>query len=284
MLGKTSLKVSEIGLGTEYLVRQPEETIIETLHAAIESGMNYVDILFFNSTFLEALKQILATEREKLILSCHIGAGMKDGKHKKLRSKIRAKESFEAIRNSLGIDQFETVIIQFVGAREYDKIMAPQGLIRYAREVKETQQAKYLGISTHDPATAVKAIESGEFDLLMTQFNLLALKMPERLKLIDYCHKSHIGLVVIKPFAGGLLLSRGKKVKIPGYKSGGVTEIYQIPSESTALRNLAFILNTAGVSTVIPGVRTKKELYDNMRYYNLTLEERDCQSLIHHFS
>ncbi|MHA2054809.1 MAG: aldo/keto reductase, partial [Candidatus Hodarchaeales archaeon] len=253
LLGKTSLKVSEIGLGTEHLVKQPVDTIYQTLQSAIDVGINYFDILLFYAPFLSTLEEIIQKNKDKLILSCHIGAGMKNGKHKKLRSKNRAKQSFEIVKSALSIDQVEVAVIQYVGPREYPKIMAPRGLILYAQEILETNQAKYLGISVHDPPTAVKAVDSGNFDMIMTQFNFFALKMPERLKLIDLCHETGIGLVIIKPFAGGLLLSRGKQVKVPGYKSGGITEVHQIPNESTVVRNLAFILDTPGVSTVIPG-------------------------------
>jgi predicted aldo/keto reductase-like oxidoreductase len=284
LLGKTSLKVSEIGLGTEHLVKQPVDIINQTLKTAIDVGMNYIDILLFYSSFLDVLGEIIEKNRRNLILACHIGAGMKDGKHKKLRSKNRAREAFKSVKSSLSVEAFDVAIIQYVGFKEYERIMAPRGLILYAKEIIETQQAKYLGISAHHPSTAFKAIESGEFDLIMTQFNLLALKNPQRMKLIDKCYESGIGLVIIKPFAGGLLLKGGKEVKVPGYKSGGLSEVHQIPDESTAVKNLAFILDTPGVSTVIPGVRSPDEINDNMTYYSSTPNVRDYKSLVEAFS
>ncbi|MFX1537658.1 MAG: hypothetical protein ACFFDI_25960, partial [Promethearchaeota archaeon] len=86
-LGRTSLEVSEIGLGTEYLAHQPTDVIIETVQIALQAGMNYIDIVFTKPTFLQALNKIIISEREKVILACHIGAGIKDGRHRKLRSK-----------------------------------------------------------------------------------------------------------------------------------------------------------------------------------------------------
>ena len=44
-LGKTGLEVGVIGLGTEHLEQTPE-TMRAVLGAAIEAGVNYVDLLY----------------------------------------------------------------------------------------------------------------------------------------------------------------------------------------------------------------------------------------------
>ncbi len=283
-LGRTSLKVSEIGLGTEYLVKQSEETIIETVESAINSGINYFDILMFYPHFLDAFRQVVTVNREKMILAVHLGAGMKNSKHKKLRSKKTAKGSFDRVKSELGIEFADIGIVQYVGPREYDKIMTPNGLIKYVTELRESRLIKHLGISTHDPATALKAIETGLFEVLMTQFNLFSLHLPARLELLRKCGENNIGLVAIKPFAGGLLLASGKTVKVPAYKSGGVSKEYFIPSESNSLRNLAFILNNPSVSSVIPGVKSKVELQNNLHFYDASSQEKNFKSLLDYFS
>ncbi|MFX1537657.1 MAG: aldo/keto reductase, partial [Promethearchaeota archaeon] len=203
---------------------------------------------------------------------------------RKLRSKKLAKISFEEVIKHLGVDYTDFAVIQFVAPGEYDKIMAPRGLIQYAKELKQTQLTKYLGMSTHHPPTAVRAIESGEFDLIMTHYNIFSEKDLGRQKLFQACIEHSIGFVAIKPFAGGLLLKKGKKVKIPAYKTGTGGKELIIPSESTAIRYLAHILDQPAVSTVIPGVKNKEELLHNLQYYDTPLEEHDYLSLIQFFS
>ncbi len=283
-LGRTSLEVSEIGLGTEYLTHQPTDVIIDTVQTALQTGMNYIDIVFTKPTFLQALNQTIVSEREKVTLACHIGAGIKDGRHRKLRSKKSARSSFEEVIKHLGVDYIDFAVIQFVAPGEYDKIMAPRGLIQYAKELKQTQVANYLGMSTHHPPTALRAVESGEFDLIMTHYNILSEKDPRRQQLFQACIEHTIGFVAIKPFAGGLLLSNGKKVRIPAYKSGAGGKVLTIPSESTAIRYLAHILDQPVVSTVIPGVKNREELQHNLQYYDTPPEEHDYSSLIQFFS
>jgi predicted aldo/keto reductase-like oxidoreductase len=283
-LGKTSLEVSEIGLGTEYLALQPTDVIINTVQTAVNAAMNYIDIVFTQPSFLQALKQVIITERKKVILACHIGAGMKEGRHRKLRSKKSARSSFEEVKKHLGIEYADIAVIQFVAPGEYDKIMAPHGLIKFANELKETEEAKYLGMSTHHFPTALRAIESGYFDLIMTQYNIFSENDSEKQKSFQVCIERKIGLVAIKPFAGGLLLSKGKKVKIPAYKTGTGKKEVTIPSESSAIRYLAHILDQPAVSTVIPGVKNQEELLHNLQYYDTPPEYQDYSSLIQFFS
>ncbi|MFX0125890.1 MAG: aldo/keto reductase [Candidatus Hodarchaeota archaeon] len=283
-LGRTSLEVSEIGLGTEYLTHQPTDIIIDTVQTALNAGMNYIDIVFTKPSFLQALSQVIISDREKVILACHIGAGIKDGRHRKLRSKKSARAAFEEVVKHLNVDYIDFAVVQFVTPGEYDKIMVPCGLIQFAKELKQAQVANYLGMSTHHPPTALRAIESGEFDLIMTHYNIFSEKDPIRQKLFQACTEHTIGFVAIKPFAGGLLLSNGKKIKIPAYKSGVGGKVLTIPSESTAIRYLAHILDQPAISTVITGVKIRKELLHNLQYYSAPPEEHDYSSLIQYFS
>ncbi|UCE13840.1 MAG: aldo/keto reductase [Candidatus Heimdallarchaeota archaeon] len=282
-LGRTSLKVSEIGLGTEYLTHQPTDVIFDTIQTALQVGMNYIDIVFTYVPFLQVLNQVVASKRDKAILTLPLGAGIKDGKHKKLRSEKSAKISFEETIKTLGVDYIDIAVIQYVTPGEYDKIMAPRGLIQYAEELKQTQVVNHLGMSIHNPETALRAVESEDFDLIMTHQNFFSEKNPKRQALFQACIKYNVGLVAIKPFAGGQLLSKGKK-RIPTYKSGYKSEVLTVPSDCTAIRCLSYILDQPALSTVIPGVKNKEELLHNLQYYEASPEELDYTSLVQYFS
>lgn len=52
-LGKTGLKVSEIGIGTEDLVKANKAVIKDVVSAAVEAGCNYFDVLFDNPEYLD---------------------------------------------------------------------------------------------------------------------------------------------------------------------------------------------------------------------------------------
>lgn len=281
ILGKSSLKISEIGLGTEYLARQSTETIIQTVHSAIEAGINYFDVLFAFPRYLQALGQAIESMRNRVNLAIHIGAGMTNGKHRKIRSPTSAHKAFNNVLAQLNIDYVDVAIIQNVYTKEYDKIMKTTGLIKFAEELKETQQAKYLGISIHDPKLAQKAIKTGKFDVLMSQYNLFAEEMPERRALAQQCHDSQIAFVAIKPYAGGHLLKTGRKVRVPSYKSGGEVKEIKFPkTEYMTARCLSYILDQKGVTTVIPGVKNTDELQQTLSYYTTSPQQKDYRFLL----
>ncbi|MFX0182003.1 MAG: aldo/keto reductase [Candidatus Hodarchaeota archaeon] len=283
ILGKFSKKISEIGLGTEYLARQSAETIIQTVHAAFEAGINYFDVLFAFPPYLQALGQAIESKRERVNLAIHIGAGIVNGKHRKIRSPNAARKAFNEVLTELNIDYVDVAIIQNMYAKEYDKIMKTTGLITFAEELKETQQAKYLGISIHEPEIAQKAIITGKFDVLMSQFNLFAEEMPERRALVQQCHDSQTAFVAIKPYAGGHLLKTGRKVRVPSYKSGGKVKEVKLPKiESMTARCLSYILAQKGVTTVIPGVKNTEELHQTLTYYTTSPQQKDYRFLLEH--
>ena len=43
-IGKTEMSASVIGLGTEHLDNRPYETVEETIHAALDNGINIMDL------------------------------------------------------------------------------------------------------------------------------------------------------------------------------------------------------------------------------------------------
>ena len=281
ILGKSSLKISEIGLGTEYLARQSTNIIIQTVRSAFEAGINYFDVLFAFPPYLQALGRAIEPMRDKVNLAIHIGAGVVNGKHRKIRSLKSAQKAFNDVLTQLNIDYVDVAIIQNVNAKEYDKIMKSTGLIKFAEELKETQQAKYLGISIHDPELAHMAILTEKFDVLMSQFNLFAEEMPKRRELVQQCHESQIAFVAIKPYAGGHLLKTGRKVRVPSYKSGGDVKEVKLPkTEYMAARCLSYILDQKGVTTVIPGVKNSDQLQQTLTYYTTSPQQKDYHFLL----
>ncbi|MHA2247221.1 MAG: aldo/keto reductase [Candidatus Hodarchaeales archaeon] len=285
LLGNSSLKISEIGVGTEYLARQSSDTIIQTVQAAFEAGINYFDILFAFPNYLQAIGKAIDKTRNKINLAIHIGSGEKNGKHRKIRSPISARKAFESVLSCLQIESIDIAVIQNVVANEYDKIMKPTGLIKFAEELKENQLTKYLGISIHSTELALKAISTGKFDLLMSQFNLFAEENSKRQELVQRCHDMKIAFIAIKPYAGGNLLKTGRKVRVPSYKSGGEVKETKIPKiEYMTIRCLSYILDQKGVTSVIPGVKNVNELQQTLTYCTSNPQQKDYQSLLEYFN
>lgn len=83
-LGKTGLKVSEIGFGPEWMDGTPEETreIAEVLRKA---GVNYMDCWMADPHIRENLGFAMRGHADEWIVQGHIGSCWVDGQYKRCR-------------------------------------------------------------------------------------------------------------------------------------------------------------------------------------------------------
>ena len=117
----------------------------------------------------------------------------------------------------------------------------------------------------------------------MNQINIANNSMSGREDFLESCRKENVGLVAIKPFAGGKLLQRNRTVNIAKYQSGGISLKKKIPKSITPIKCLNYVLSQNGVSTTVPGVKNVQELEELLAYVNASEEEREFASIIKTF-
>jgi predicted aldo/keto reductase-like oxidoreductase len=284
-LGRTGLKVSEIGLGTEWLEKKSPELITSVIRKAIENGVNYFDIIFNFDEHLTKVGKALDGFREKVILIHHMGSSEYKGKYKKNRSKKSSTETFERYLKIMKTDYVDVLFVHFVhNERSYDeKILKPNGPLDLALQFQAEGKAKFIGISTHSLKVVEKAAKSDKFDVIMFQVNLANNALPRRNEVLAICAKENIGFVAMKPFAGGALFNRNKKVGIGGYRTGGMKLEKKIPNIVTPVKCIHYNLSQIGISTIVPGCSTVEELVEVLEYNTATDEEKDFSLLLKEF-
>jgi len=283
ILGRTGLKVSEIGLGTEYLFRQPKEIVSSVIYEAIKNGINYFDIVFNVSKYIENISSAIENNRDDIILTCHLGSIDQDGKVGRSRNIKECEQTIIKTIGRFGKGYIDIVNLQFVKEKEYESIIAPEGLLDLAKRLKKEGKAKFIGLSTHSISIGQKAVKSGNFDIIMNQVNIVNNSMHGREDLLKTCKKEGVGLVAIKPFAGGKLLQSNRTVYIAKYQSGGLNLKKKIPKDITPIKCLNYTLSQTGVSTTIPGVKNIQELKENLAFLNASDEDKDFSNLIKDF-
>jgi len=282
-LGRTGLKVSEIGLGTEYLFRQPKNTVISVIYEAIKNGINYFDIVFNVSDYIDNISTAINDYRDEIILTCHLGSVDEDGKVRRTRNTEECERTFLNTLSKFGKGFIDIVNLQFVKVKEYESIIAPGGLLDLAKKLQKEGKARFIGISTHNISIGQKAVKSGHFDMIMNHINIANNGMTGKEDFLETCRKENIGLVAIKPFAGGKLLQRNRTVSIAKYQSGGISLKKKIPRDITPIKCLSYTLSQTGVSTTIPGVKNVHELKENLAYLNASEEEKDFTNILNEF-
>ncbi|NIQ05653.1 MAG: hypothetical protein GWO20_07975 [Candidatus Korarchaeota archaeon] len=280
----TGITISEIGLGTEYLSKEAKDTVISVVRTAIENGVNYIDLVFNVSGFLGYLGEALEGYREDVLLATHIGSSEKNGKYRKTRDVVECEKQFYETLSQLNTSYTDVANIHYVrNEKEYKEIARPDGILHLALRLKEEGKAKAICISTHEPSVGMRAVESGKFDLVMVQVNMSNNTMPGRDKLLATCSKENVGVIAMKPFAGGKLLQRNRTVRIAQYQRGGDALKKKIPPNITPVQCLSYVLSQIGVVSTVPGVKSVTELDETLHYLNATNEEKDYSSVIHEF-
>jgi hypothetical protein len=283
-LGRTGLTVSHIGLGTEHLYAQPHETICAVIRQAVERGVNYFDLVYSLPHYLDDMQHAFRGLRDRVLLTAHLGSTAKDGQYSKSRSVAQCERFFLDLLRRLNTDYVDVLFLHnFNSLKDWDQVARPDRALDLALRLRDEGKARCLGISAHYPDVVQKAIETGNVDVVLFPINLFGHAMTGRQQLQDLCIQHEIGLVAMKPFGGGKLLTQRGSFRVPKYQTAGQAFKARIDTEITPVQCLSYTLAQVGVSMALPGVRNATELEAALAYLAATAEERDFSGLLRHF-
>lgn len=252
-LGRTGLDVSAIGLGTEH-IEKTRETKDAILRAAVEAGVSYVDLLYVEPEYWEEFGPILRPYRDRLVLAAHWGSG-------DCCELDFCQRTFTHMLSHVGNDYVEVAMMTMVDEKERWDGWVPESM-EHLHRYQEQGHLGYIGGSAHDTAMALKAVESGMFDVLMFPVNMIGHDDEQNSALYQACVEHSVGLVAMKPYHGGaLFFAEGK------------------PSGITPAQCLSYVLSLP-VSTMVPGPKTLAEYQATLRYLEATDAERDYRPVV----
>jgi predicted aldo/keto reductase-like oxidoreductase len=207
-LGRTGLEVGEIGLGTEYLINLPRPHVVSVIREAVAKGINYFDLFYAQPQFRDTMGEAFQGIRDRVILAAHLGAGDKDGQYERIRDLEASERFFHDFLTRYHTSFVDVLFLHNCDDREdYDRIMGPGHFLEMALRFKREGKARFIGFSGHTVETSRLAVESGAVDVLMFTINVAGNAVPGKRELFQACVKRGVGLVAMKPFAGGKLLS-----------------------------------------------------------------------------
>ncbi len=282
-LGNTGLMVSEIAMGCEGMMENDCAMTRALFDAAEARGVNYFDLYSPNPTLHRAIAAALHGRREKFMIQGHLCSAWIDGQYKRTRDLNETKKAFEEQLQNLGVEYLDVGMIHYVDAEDDWQTVLDNGILAYARALKEVGKIKHIGLSSHNPRVALKAIESGDVEVLMFSVNpcydllpadedcnvlfqdesyagALTNLDPEREALYECCQKMGVGITVMKAFGGGDLLS---------------AELSPAGVALTANQCIHYALTRPGVSAVLTGAHNVEQLIESVAYETATDAERD---------
>lgn len=262
--GKTGNKVSRLGFG---LMRLPMvgdhvdmDLSIELIRRAIELGVNYLDSAegYCNSESQVAFGKGIKGLRDKVFVSTKNGYKGESGDE--------WRERLDVSLGRIDVDYLDFYHSHGLSWDQYNNMLGKGGPIERFRQVKEEGLVRNMCFSCHDSAeNMMKLINTGDFDGLLCQYNLLDRKNEEAIAL---AHEKGMGVVIMGPVGGGRLVPPSDQIQ---NMVGG--------SRSTPEAALRFVLSNPNVTIALSGMNSLAMIDENVatasREEPLSAEERD---------
>jgi aryl-alcohol dehydrogenase-like predicted oxidoreductase len=290
-LGTTGLEVSEIGYGAwgiagDAWLGAEDERSLEALNRAVDLGLNFIDTaLAYGGGHSERLVgKILAERDETIYVATKIPPKNEiwpapDGlPPEEAFPGDHVRECTEQSLKNLGIDaidvqQFHVWQDDWVGRGDW---------LEAVEDLKQEGKVRFFGVSIndHQPENAIRLIQTGVVDTVQVIYNLFD-QSPED-ELFPACLEHGVGVIVRVPFDEGALT--GSIMPDTSFEEGDFRNHYfrddrkrevqervrAIVSELGASEDeiaeiaLRYILSQPAVSTVIPGMRSVRNVERNM--------------------
>ena len=288
--GKTGINVSEIGygawgIGGAMWQGATDDESMRALHTAIDLGVNFVDTaIVYGDGHSEGLVGRLVKERkERIYVATKVpprNGKWPAPKEATLREAFPhdyiIKKTEESLRNLkldfVDIQQFHVWNDNWTDEAEWSDAIS---------KLKEEGKIRYFGVSIndHQPENALKLAATGKVDTFQVIYNIFD-QSPED-KLLPYCLEKNIGVIVRVPLdEGGLAgfitpdtvfpqgdfrnhyFKEDRKQQIID-RVAKLMEVAGSEAQNIAELAMRFILSHPAVSTVIPGMRTMKNVERN---------------------
>jgi aryl-alcohol dehydrogenase-like predicted oxidoreductase len=289
-LGSTGLQVSEVGYGawgiggTGWLGARDDESL-RALHRAIDLGVSFIDTAlgYGNGHSEELVGQVVRERPEEVVVSTKIPPANRqwpapDG--------LDPEETFPAdhvractersLRNlgleAIDVQQFHVWSDEWVGRGSWQQAI---------EELKAEGKIRHFGVSIndHQPENAIDLVRSGVADTVQVIYNLFD-QSPED-ELLPACAEHGVGVIVRVPFDEGALTGRigpdttfdPDDFRSSYFRDGRKAEVWErtqaicddlgISRDELPEVALRYVLSHPAVSTVIPGMRTVRNVERN---------------------
>lgn len=286
-IGNTGMSAGIIGLGAEHLDNKPYAIVEEVIHAALEQGINMMDLFMPGDEVRTNIGKALAGKRDKMMIQGHIGSVDLRQQYDTSRDLDVCKRYFEKLLTCLGTDYIDFGMLFFVDTDADVDALFDNGIAAYARDLKRQGVLRAVGASAHNPSTATRLVESGEIDLLMFSINpafdlmagasditsmltgditgLITAHDTDRARLYRLCESRGVAITVMKTLAAGKLLS---------------AEHTPFAKPMTPAQCIHYALNRPAVVSTLVGCQNRQHVLDAVKYFTLSDEEKDYAPII----
>jgi aryl-alcohol dehydrogenase-like predicted oxidoreductase len=285
-LGKTGLKVSEVGFGAWAIGGNnhgnsygptDDNVSVAAVERAFELGCNFYDTadVYGHGHSEEILGQALKAHRNDVFIATKVGG---DFYHEPPRMNFNPEYLEFAAAKSC--ERLQTDYIDLYQLHNPPMEHLKNGKIFAGLEkLKDSGRIRHYGVSIHDPEEGILSMKFGQPATIQVVFNLLRQEAKNRL--FQAARAQNVGIIAREPLSNGFLTGKFTLDSAfpPGdirrnfprnYQAGLVRAAQQLRLLESKTRTLAqasirFALDHKDLSTVIPGAKTPQQAEENMR-------------------
>ncbi len=224
VLGKTGLKISRLGFGGIPIQRIEGNEVRPLMQRLLDYGINYIDTARGYTVSEVYLGQALEGIRDQFVLATKSMS----------RDKEHMAQDIETSLSNLRTDYIDLYQVHNPNVQQFQQVMAPGGALEALKEAKAAGKIGHIGVTAHSLEVFAAALEQDWVETIMFPYNIVETQGEALMK---KCREKQIGVVVMKPLAGGAL--------------------------EDATLAMRFINQNEAVSVVIPGMATLEEIDQN---------------------
>ena len=288
-LGRTGFSVSEIGLGGEYLEGKSEKQVCDVVHAAMDGGVNLLDCFMSEPNIRSNLGTALKGCRDKMYIQGHFRSIWENGQYGRTMDINVVQQHFEDLLRRMQTDYIDIGMIHMIdNPAEYHALFHGP-VMEYVQQLRQRGVIRSIGVSCHNPVTALDAVRTGLVDVLLFSVNPAYDVLHEdaarpqkvdntlfdsmehlnginhvREELYRCCEASGVGITVMKSLAAGALLH---------------AETSPFGQAMTVQQCMHYALTRPGVASVLVGMETVEQVADCLRYETMSEAELDYSYL-----
>ena len=285
-LGKHGPEVPVICLGAWPLGggmgELPDQQVFDTVHAAIDCGVNFIDTAEGYRTSESVLGKALAGRRDQVVLATKLS-----GDH----SREHMNEAIENSLRALGTDYID--LYQLHSPKpEYPIEATMEGLLR----LKEQGKIRYIGVSNFSAEQHAEALQYGHIDSSQPMYSMLVRTQET---VLGFCADNGIGAIVHSPLAKGLLTGKyapdhifpdgDERSWMAGFQGERFAAALRVADELKAWAEsqghslyelaIAWVLANAAVTSCITGAKTPEQVRQNAAAADWVLTQDNLQEL-----
>jgi aryl-alcohol dehydrogenase-like predicted oxidoreductase len=260
ILGRTGLRVSEIGLGTSHNFRNAaatnESLCIAIVHEALAKGINFIDTASVYGESERVLGKALEGKRGQVVLATKVWQ----------TDAYSARASVEQSLNHLRTDVIDLLQIHnMAGWREITPTL---------QEFQREGRVRFLGITERQPdnyGEVMEAMHTGIFDTIQIPYFLGETTC--RAKVLPLAGEMNLGVIVMRPFSrlmsrsgllrGGDSLNTGTEQLLGSGAEEALEFMKDYGCGTPGQGLLKYLLADKAVSSIIPATAKVERIAEN---------------------